>query len=95
MLRDPLSHLEGVDISMFFAANRDTASRIRRLGPGIEAWDPLTLEKGDTLAPYGQTLRWLGPAGAPRAVRFEAPCEPHAYMLNDPTVVTRVRRRLA
>ncbi len=95
LFRDPFSHMEGVDVRFFFAANRKTASLIRPLSPDLDEWDPHATEKGDSLTPYATTMRHLGTAYGPRSVRFEAPCEPHAYMLNDPTIVTQLRARLA
>jgi hypothetical protein len=85
----------GVDVRFFFAANRKTATAIRPLTADIRTWDPHSTDLGDTLTPYAPTMRRLGPTYGPRCVRFEAPCEPHAYLFNDPTVVTQLRARLA
>jgi pimeloyl-ACP methyl ester carboxylesterase len=94
LFRDPFSHMEGVDVRFFFAANRQTPSRIRSLTAATTVWEPVQNDPGDSLAPYAETMRWLGTSYGPRCVRFNAPCEPHAYLLNDPTVVTQLRSRL-
>jgi pimeloyl-ACP methyl ester carboxylesterase len=95
LFRDPFSHMEGIDdVRFFFAANRKTASRIRPLTASTGTWKPQATDHGDTLAPYADTMRRLGSAYGPRVVRFQAPCEEHAYLLNDPTIVTQLRARL-
>lgn len=95
LLRDPFSHMEGVDARFYLADNRDTNIGIRGSSNGPLRWDPVQRTKGDTLAPYAAIMRGLGPSYGPRVTRFVSPCEPHAYLLNDPAVVSHLRRRLA
>ena len=92
---DPLSHFQGVDTRFYWARNRDTDTGIRRPASGPLGFDRQTKVKGDSLVPFETTVRWLGDKIGPGDVTvFRAPCEPHAYMLNDPLVSASVRGRL-
>lgn len=96
ILRNPFSHMQGVDVRLYLADNRTTTTGIRRWerdDPG--AWKVARESKGDTLVPYATTMEYVGETVWPHVTRFVSPCEPHAYMLNDPTVVTHLKRRLA
>lgn len=95
LLRDPLSHLQGVDVRVYWAENRKTIVGLRRSAGGALAWDEAEDEKGDSLVPFATTLHTIGTGHGPHVTRFTAPCEPHAYLLNDPTLVTQLKRRLA
>ncbi len=93
LLRDPLSFMEEVDVRFFWAENRDTRTAIRRPTSGPLGWEPVRIEKGDTLVPFATTLRTIGTEHGPRVTRFPAPCEPHAYLCCDDGVISRVRGR--
>lgn len=95
LLRDPLSHMEGVDVRIYWAENRKTWTAIRRSASGPLTWNPVEHEKGDSLVPFATSLRTIGTRHGPHVTRFTAPCEPHAYLLNDPTLVTQLEQRLA
>lgn len=95
LLEDPLSHLQGVDSRLYWAENRKTIVQIRRPASGRLTWKPLRHEKGDSLVPFRTSLRTIGTRHGPHVTRFTAPVEPHAYLLNDPAVVTQLMRRLA
>jgi pimeloyl-ACP methyl ester carboxylesterase len=94
LLRYPLTHLEGVDVRFYWAENRKTMTAIQRTDEDPMDWNPVDHEQGDSLVPFGTTLRWIGTQHGPHVTRFKAPCEPHAYLLNDETVVSHLRRRL-
>ncbi len=92
---DPLSHFEGVDAKFYWARNRDTATGIGRPPSGPLGYRLRTKTKGDSLVPFETTVRWLGDKIGPGDVTvFKAPCEQHAYMLNDPIVSASVKARL-
>jgi hypothetical protein len=94
LFKDPLSHMEEVDARFFWATNRKTKTGIRRESPGSLGWNLVEEGPGDTLVPYGNTLQWLGPGIIPSVSGVAAPCEPHAYLLDDDTVATYVKDRL-
>ena len=95
LLKDPLSYMEGLDTHFFWATNRKTKTGIRRESQGSLGWNVVEEGPGDTLVPYGNTLQWLGPGIVPSVRGLAAPCEPHAYLLDDDTVATYVKDRLA
>ena len=95
LLEDPLTHMTGVDLRCYWAKNRKTVVGILRPPSGPLGFNPIRETGGDGLVPYATTMRWLGGATfAPNVTAFAAPCEPHAYLFDDPTVVTHLRRRL-
>ncbi len=56
----------------------------------------LTLTKGDTLVPYDITMvHEGGTAFGPNVTAFGSPANEHAYLLDDPTVATSMKQRLA
>ncbi len=94
LLEDPLSHMEGVDVRFYWAENRKTPATIRRPADGPLEWDIVENVEGDSLVPFSTTLRWIGTEHGPRVTRFAPPCEPHAYLLNDETVVSHLKERI-
>lgn len=95
LLKNPFSHMEGVDARFFWAKNRKTVTTIRVPTSGALRWKPASASKGDTLVPYRTTLLTIGaPAHAPHTSVFTAPCLPHAYLLNDATVSTHLKARM-
>jgi len=95
LLKDPLSHMEGVDARFYWAENRKTPATIRRPDGGPLEWDIVESVKGDSLVPFSTTIEWIGPEIGPHVTAFQPPCEAHAYMLNDDTVVTHLKERIA
>lgn len=95
LLEDPFSHMANVDVRFYWAENRKTPAALRGPVDGPLAWDVVENVKGDSLVPFSTTLRWIGTGHGPHVTRFEPPCEPHAYLLNDETLVSHVKRRIA
>ncbi len=94
LFREPFTHMEGVDVRLYLANNRKTNRGLRVPG-GTSAlkWSKTWEEKGDTLVPFQTTMRYLGESVWPHVTSFAAPCEPHGFLLNDPTVVSHLRAR--
>jgi pimeloyl-ACP methyl ester carboxylesterase len=95
LLRDPFTHMRGVDVRLYLAGNRNTISAIRRPKSGPLKWKEAGSTTGDTLVPYDVTMRQMGEACWPHVTKFAAPCEPHAYLCNDATMIGQLRRRFA
>lgn len=96
LLADPLGHMHGVDARFYFAKNRKTPVHIRRPTSGPMTFQVMATEPGDTLVPFRETmLQRGGSALGPFVTAFGRPLNEHAYMMNDPTVVTSLRERLA
>ncbi len=95
-LAAPLSHMEGVDVRFFWARNRETEIAMRSPGTGEAGYEYLERTMGDSLVPYSTTMRWLGSSITPsdHVTAFGRPCFEHAYLFNDPTVVSHIRERL-
>jgi len=96
LLLDPLGHMEGVDARCYFANNRKTQIGIFRPASGAMEYLPATDEKGDTLVPFATTMiHEGGVAFGPHVTAFGSPVNEHAYILDDPTVASSMKQRLA
>ncbi len=91
-LRDPLSHMDGIRVSLLMARNRLTDLGLKRTTK-ITA-SPVARVKGDTLVPFGQTLRWLGEHVMEHVVSYPSTVNEHSMLMNDPLVAADAKRLL-
>jgi hypothetical protein len=88
-LRDPFSHLDDVKVFWMLASNRNTTVMLRRKQGKITA-DGALDNKGDTLVPLVQSLRWIGEQHRNYVVNYERGVNPHAWLLDDPIVMANI-----
>ena len=94
LLRDPLSHLCGdLQVALLFARNRNTGQKLERRNGHLNG-DPVVRQKGDSLVPFDQTIAWIGSHIEPFVTVFNPPVNEHAFLLDDPAVVKRVKKLL-
>jgi hypothetical protein len=88
--------MRDMDVRFYFANNRKTQIGIFRPASGPMDFLPATDEKGDTLVPFDTTMVHEGGAAfGPHVTAFGPPVNEHAYILDDPTVATSIKQRLA
>lgn len=91
-LRDPLGWMEGdIQIRMLFAVNRETATALKANTSGPSG-KPKSNANGDTLVPFGQTIRWVGEHIVPYVESYQSPCREHAFLNCDPAIATRIKQ---
>jgi hypothetical protein len=94
LLRDPLSHLRGdVQVAVLCARNRNTGLLLERRAGWLDG-EPVVRQKGDSLVPFEQTLAWVGDHLRPYLTVFDPPVNEHAFLLDDPAILRRVRQLL-
>jgi len=94
ILQNPLAALNGdIQVTFLNGRNRVTGVAIERNADGTPGQTAATAQ-GDTLVPYEQTFTFVGPVIRPFVEGFDSPCREHAFLLCDPSVMTRVKQLL-